>query len=64
MASVLTTIPLRRSTKSRLKALVREGETYDKALRRVLEQAELASHLETHYERLRDKSRFVPLEEI
>lgn len=64
MMSTLTTIPLRRETRDRLRQLGRKGETYDDVVIRILEQAELAAHLETHYLRLRDKSKFVPLDEI
>jgi len=64
MMSTLTTIPLRRETRDRLKQLGRKGETYDTVVVRILEQAELAAHLEVHYERLRDKSKFIPLDEI
>jgi hypothetical protein len=64
MMSTLTTIPLRRETRDRLRQLGRKGETYDDVVIRILEQAELAAHLETHYQRLRDKSTFVPLDEI
>ena len=62
--SALTTIPLRRETRDRLKQLGKKGETYEVVIVRLLEQAELAGHLETHYERLRDKSKFIPLDEI
>jgi hypothetical protein len=54
--SALTTIPLRQ--------LGKKGETYEVVVVRLMEQAELAGHLETHYERLRDKSKFIPLDEI
>ena len=64
MMSALTTIPLRRETRDRLKELGKKGETYDDVVLRILEQAELAAHLETHYERLRDKAKFIPLDEI
>jgi len=64
MMSALTTIPLRRETRDRLKELGKKGETYDDVVVRILEQAELTAHLETHYERLRDKSNFIPLDEI
>ncbi len=47
-----------------MKELGRKGETYDDVVVRILEQAELTAHLKTHYERLRDKSKFIPLDEI
>ena len=62
--SAITTIPLRRETRNRLREMGKKGETYDAVVVRLLEQAELAAHLEKHYERLREKSRFVPLDEI
>ena len=63
MAS-LTTIPLRRPTRDRLKELGKKGETYDEVVNRLMEQAEVAAHLQTHYNRLKDRSKFVPLDDI
>ena len=63
MMSALTTIPLRRETRDRLREMGK-GETYDAVVVRLMEQAELAAHIETHYERLRDKFKFVPPDEI
>lgn len=50
--------------RERLKGLGKKGETYGDIIERLLEQAELATHVESHYSRLKEKTRFVPLDEI
>ena len=64
MPALNTTIPLRRRTRDRLRGLGSKGETYDEVLNRVMEQAELASHLDIHYHRLKNKSKFIPLDDL
>ena len=60
----VTTIQLDTGLRDRLKGIGKKGETYGDIIERLLEQAELANHLETHYLRLKEKSRFIPLDEV
>jgi len=59
-----TTIPLEKETRERLRSLGRKGETYDQVLRRLISIAEYEEFMTTQYERLKDKSAFVSLDEI
>ncbi|MFH1722729.1 MAG: hypothetical protein ABH950_09025 [Candidatus Altiarchaeota archaeon] len=57
-----TTIPVTSSTRERLKRFGHKGETYDELILKLLEAAEYKDILETHYFRLKEKSKFVLLE--
>ena len=61
---MITTIPLEKETRDRIKSLGRKGETYDQILKRLISLAEYEEFMERQYERLRDKESFVPLDEI
>jgi len=61
---MITTIPLEKETRDRIKSLGRKGETYDQILKRLISLAEYEGFMERQYERLRDKESFVPLDEI
>jgi hypothetical protein len=61
---VITTIPLEKETRERLRSFGRKGETYDQVLRRLISIAEQEEFMTRQYERLKDKSAFVSLDEI
>ncbi|MFQ6075149.1 MAG: hypothetical protein ACE5Z5_03285 [Candidatus Bathyarchaeia archaeon] len=61
---MITTIPLKKETRDRLKSLGRKGETYDQILRRLISLAEYDAFMERQYERLKDEDAFIPLDEI
>jgi hypothetical protein len=59
-----TTIPIEKETRDRLRTFGRKGETYDQVLRRLMSVAEYEEFMTRQYERLKDKSTFVSLDEI
>lgn len=60
----ITTIPVRRETKDRLKSLGLKGQTYDEIISQLLEDVEYEEFMERQYRRLKEKSKFVPLDAI
>ena len=61
---MITTIPLEKETRERLRSFGRKGETYDQVLRRLISIAEREDFMTRQYERLKDKGAFVSLDEI
>lgn len=61
---MITTIPLEKETRERLRSFGRKGETYDQVLRRLMSVAEHEEFMTRQYERLKDKTAFVSLDEI
>jgi len=59
-----TTIPLEKDTRERLRSLGRKGETYDQLVKRLISLAEYEEFMTRQYERLKDKSAFVSLDDI
>lgn len=59
----LTTIPISREVRDRLKRLAGKGETYDELLRRLIEDAELRLLYERE-RRILETEEFVPLDEV
>lgn len=59
-----TTIPIEKETRERLRSFGRKGETYDQVLRRLIAIAEHEEFMTRQYERLKDKSAFISLDEI
>ena len=59
-----TTIPLEKDTRERLRSLGRKGETYDQLVKRLISLAECEEFMTIQYERLKDKSAFVSLDDI
>lgn len=59
-----TTIPIEKETRERLRSFGRKGETYDQVLRRLMSIAEYEEFMTKQYERLKDKSAFISLDEI
>ncbi len=64
MSSDLTTIPLKKETRDKLKIFGIKGSTYDEIINSLIERTEYEEFMERQYQRLKEKSRFVPLEEL
>ncbi len=60
----ITTIPVEKETRERLRSFGRKGETYDQILKRLISLAEYSDFMERQYERLKDKKAFVSLDEL
>ena len=60
----VTTIPVEKETRERLRSFGKKGETYDQILRRLMSLAEYEGFMEKQYERLKDKEAFVSLDEL
>ncbi|MEE9236682.1 MAG: hypothetical protein V3U52_02690 [Thermoplasmata archaeon] len=58
----LTTIPVSKEVRDRLKRLATKGETYDELLRRLIEDGEMRLLYERE-RRILETDEFVPLEE-
>jgi len=61
---MVTTIPVEKETRDRLRSLGKKGETYDQILRRLISLAEYEDFMERQYERLKDENAFISLDEI
>jgi hypothetical protein len=61
---MVTTIPVEKETRERLRSFGRKGETYDQVLRRLMTIAEYEEFMTRQYERLKEKNAFVSLDEI
>jgi len=57
-------IPVHKDTRELLKSYGSKGETYDTLIRKMLSVVEHARMMETHYQRLEEKSQFIPLSEL
>jgi len=60
----VTTIPVAKETRERLRSFGKKGETYDQILRRLMSLAEYEGFMEKQYERLKDKQAFLSLDEL
>lgn len=60
----ITTIPVSRGTRDKLKSLGLKGETYDKIIARLMEVARYEEFMERQYTLLKEKDKFVPLDAI
>ncbi|MDI6640532.1 MAG: hypothetical protein QMD78_06895 [Methanocellales archaeon] len=60
----VTTIPVDKETRDRLKTFGLKGETYDDIITRLMEQVEYEEFMERQYRRLEEKDKFIPLDEI
>ena len=60
----ITTIPIRREIRDRLKSLGLKGQTYDEIISQLIEHVEYEEFMERQYRRLKEKSKFVPLDAI
>jgi hypothetical protein len=61
---MISTNPLEKETRERLRSLGRKGETYDQVAKRLISIAEYEEFIARQYERLKDKNAFVSLDEI
>ncbi len=59
----VTTIPVSKEIRDRLKGLASKGETYDNLLRRLIEDAELRLLYERE-RRILETEEFIPLDEL
>ena len=62
--SEVTTIPIHKKTRERLRSFGYKGETYDEIVERLMEKAEYIVFMERQYEILSKKEDFFPLDEI
>jgi phosphotransacetylase len=60
----ITTIPVEKETRDRLRSLGKKGETYTQILNRLMSSAEYEEFIERQYERLKDKKAYVSLDEL
>jgi hypothetical protein len=60
----ITTIPVRKDTKDRLKSLGLKGQTYDDIISQLVEHVEYEEFMEKQYKRLKEKTKFVSLDAI
>lgn len=63
MALMGETIPLDADTKEQLKALGREGESFDEIVRRLIRLAEVR-RLDEEWNRILEEDEFIPLKEL
>lgn len=59
----LTTIQIEKETREELKSLGQKGETYNEILERLIEYAEKHEFMERQYRILKQKDKFVSLDE-
>ncbi|MEE8401052.1 MAG: hypothetical protein V3R86_02730 [Candidatus Hydrothermarchaeaceae archaeon] len=62
--SDLTTIPVKKSTRDRLKGFGLKGSTYDEIINMLSDRVEYEEFMELQYQRLKDKDKFIPMEEL
>ena len=60
----ITTIPINKNTREKLKKFGFKGETYDQIVQRLMENAGYIAFMERQYDILSDKADFVSLDEI
>lgn len=63
-ANEKTTILVTKKTRKQLKALGRKGETYDNIIVRLMEEINRQEFIARQYERLEEKDKFIPLEDV
>jgi hypothetical protein len=62
--SEVTTIPVSKDVRDRLKQYGMKGETYNDILKRLMDEVDYESFMERQYKRLGEKEKFVSLDEI
>lgn len=62
--SEITTIPVTKTIRDMLKSFGLKGETYDDILRRLMRQVDYDEFMERQYKLLKEKDKFVSLDEI
>ncbi len=60
----ITTIPITKEVRDRLKSYGLKGETYDNILRRIMKMVDYEEFMERQYRLLQEKDKFVSLDEI
>ncbi len=60
----VTTIPIHKETRERIKLFGHKGETYDEILNRILSEVEYEEFMGRQYKRLAEKSKFASLDDI
>ena len=63
-AREITTIPVSRGTRDKLRSIGLKGETYDEIIARLMEVARYEEFMERQYTLLKEKDKFVPLDAI
>ena len=63
-AREITTIPVSKGTRDKLKSLGLKGETYDEIIARLMEMTRYEEFMERQYTLLKEKDKFVPLDAI
>ena len=58
----LTTIAIKKETRSELKKFGEKGDTYDEILKRMIAELKYELFMEDHYRRLGEKDKFTSLE--
>ena len=59
----ITTIPLKKNTRDKLKKLGQKGETYDNIIQKLITLAEKEEFYRDHM-RILDEEEFIPLDEV
>lgn len=59
-----TTIPVSKATRNRLRAYGTKGDTYEAILNRLMERTDYEEFMERQYRRLKEKEKFVSLDQI
>lgn len=60
----LTTIPVSKATRDKLKRFGAKGDTYEEILTWMMEKVEYEEFMERQYRRLTEKEKFVSLDEL
>ena len=63
-ASEKTTILVTKKTREQLRGLGKKGETYDDIIVRLMERISHQEFIARQYERLEEKDKFIPLEDV
>lgn len=62
--SDVTTIPVTKDVRDRLKLYGKKGETYSDILNRLMDEVSYETFMEKQYKRLEEKDKFVSLDDI
>lgn len=62
--SEVTTIPVTKDVRDRLKQYGKKGETYNDILNRLMDEVSYETFMERQYKKLEEKDKFVSLDDI